>query len=115
MTAATQDTAGPDTAGPDTAGPDTAGIVRRVVADELRANQVAASAPLDQVTDDLVLGSGGLGISSLLLLHIFVKLEASLGFTFEDAAVAGARFVTVGDLVRFVTGAAPAPHRAGET
>lgn len=94
---------------------DTAGVVRRVVVDELRANQITATDPPAQVTDDLVLGSGGLGISSLLLLHIFVKLEAALGFTFEDAAVAGAKFVTVGDLVRFVTGAARSPGPAAET
>src|SRR5207302_5089964 len=57
---------------------DTGGIVRRVVVDELRANQITATDPPAQVTDDLVLGSGGLRISSPLLLHIFVTLEAAL-------------------------------------
>lgn len=49
-----------------------------------------------------VIGAGGLGISSLHLLKVFVRLEGELGFLFEDAAVANASFSTVGDLVQFV-------------
>lgn len=79
--------------------------VRQIVVEELRANQPAPSERLDSITDDILLGDGGLGISSLLLLRIFVKLEESFSFTFEDAAVANSKFVTVGDLVSFVSGA----------
>jgi acyl carrier protein len=81
---------------------DDATAVRRIVLDEVRANQPAPGKPVQPITDDIVLGSGGLGVSSLLLLRIFVKLEDSFQLTFEDAAVAGAAFHTVGDLVHFV-------------
>lgn len=76
--------------------------VRRVVLDEVRANQPGATTAIESFADSVPLGSGGLGISSLLLLRIFVKLEESFGFTFDDAAVANATFRTVGDLVHFV-------------
>lgn len=81
---------------------DDATAVRRIVLDEVRANQPGSGQRIEPITDDVVLGSGGLGISSLLLLRIFVKLEESFQLTFEDAAVADATFTTVGDLVRFV-------------
>jgi acyl carrier protein len=51
------------------------------------------------------LGPDGLNISSLSLLHIFVKLENILGLTFDDASVAKASFVTVGEFVTFVDSA----------
>jgi acyl carrier protein len=85
---------------------DSATVIRTVLCDELRAHHGAPAAMLERLDDDVALGNGGLALSSLLLLSIFVKLEAALGFTFEDAAVAGARFLTVGDLVRFVSTAA---------
>lgn len=93
---------------------DDAATVRQIVVEELRANQPTQNEKpqgLDSVTDDIPLGDGGLGISSLLLLRIFVKLEESFSFTFEDAAVANAKFLTVGDLVSFVSGAVRS-HRA---
>lgn len=83
--------------------PDVATAVRQVVVDELRTHKPASSTELAAITDGALLGEGGLGISSLLLLRIFVKLEESLGFQFEDAAVAGAKFQRVGDLVSFVS------------
>jgi acyl carrier protein len=55
--------------------------------------------------DDLPLGAGGLGVSSLLLLQVFVRLEEQLGFVFDDAEVANAKFTTIGELVGFVEGA----------
>jgi acyl carrier protein len=92
---------------------DDATAVRRIVLDEVRANQPGADQQIEPITDDVVLGSGGLGISSLLLLRIFVRIEESFQLTFEDAAVAGATFTTVGDLVRFV-GAAVRDHQAAQ-
>lgn len=58
--------------------------------------------PASKLADDLPLGPGGLGVSSLLLLHVFVRLEEKLGFAFDDATVANAKFTTVGELVGFV-------------
>lgn len=55
------------------------------------------------ITDETFIGATGLGISSLALLQVFVRLEEALGFTFEDAAVANASFTTVGELVGFVS------------
>jgi len=55
-----------------------------------------------ETPDSLPLGHGGLEISSLLLLQVFVKAEEAFGFTFDDAAVASANFRTVGDFVNFV-------------
>jgi len=105
-------TSSPSTSPSATAAHGDAVVVRRVVLDELRANQRDPGHGPESFTDDVPLGTGGLGISSLLLLRIFVKLEESFAFTFEDAAVAGATFQTVGDLVRFV-GQAVRSHRAG--
>lgn len=48
------------------------------------------------------IGAGGLGISSLALLKVFVRLEVELGFMFEDVAVANATFSTVSDIVGFI-------------
>jgi acyl carrier protein len=91
---------------------DNTAAVRRVIIDVLLANKTAHVSGPEAVSDDVVLGSGGLGISSLLLLHVFVKLEESFGFAFEDAAVANAKFLTVGDFVSFVT---EAVHRRRAT
>ncbi|XYI03753.1 hypothetical protein ACMHYB_29895 [Sorangium sp. So ce1128] len=87
----------------DDATPGNAAAVRRVIVDVLLANKTAHAAAPGALSDDALLGAGGLGISSLLLLHVLVKLEESFGFTFEDAAVANAKFLTVGDLVGFVS------------
>jgi acyl carrier protein len=81
---------------------DDASAVWRLVMEELRANQAGTSVPIEAFSEETRLGAGGLGISSLLLLRIFVKLEESFVFTFEDAAVANAKFNTIGDLVSFV-------------
>jgi acyl carrier protein len=62
----------------------------------------ASAVPASKLEDDLPLGPGGLGVSSLLLLQVFVRLEEKLGFAFDDAAVANAKFTTVGELVGFV-------------
>jgi acyl carrier protein len=89
---------------------DNASASRQAVIDEIRAHlsgwsSQAGESTVPAITDDLVLGTGGLGISSLVLLRIFVRLEEKFGVTFEDAAVAGATFRTVGDLVRFASAA----------
>ncbi|WP_437630410.1 phosphopantetheine-binding protein [Sorangium sp. So ce854] len=85
----------------DAAPADPAGV-RRVLHDVLLANKAAHAPAPEALRDDVLLGMGGLGLSSLLLLQVLVKLEESFGFTFEDAAVANATFLTVGDLARFV-------------
>ena len=77
--------------------------VRSLVADALLKCEPAKQlATADSIADDMPLGAGGLGVSSLVLLNVFVQLEERLGFRFDDAAVANARFTTVGELVRFV-------------
>jgi acyl carrier protein len=58
------------------------------------------------VNDDTPIGGQGLGIGSLLLLQVFVRIESELGLTFEDADVANAKFATVGHLVGFIERAA---------
>jgi acyl carrier protein len=75
---------------------------RRLILDTLWQCERPAGIVADNVEDDLPLGPGGLGVSSLSLLQVFVKLEEKLGFAFDDAAVANATFTTVGELTTFV-------------
>lgn len=76
--------------------------VRRFVIEHLVAAEGAATKAPATVRDDDLIGAGGLAVSSLRLLHVFVQLEESFGFTFDDAAVANSQFSSVGDLVTFV-------------
>lgn len=57
----------------------------------------------DAVTDDMPIGAGGLGVNSLAFLQTFVIIEDRYGLTFDDAAVAGTSFSTVGEFVAFVS------------
>lgn len=57
---------------------------------------------IDAIGDDTQLGSGGLAMGSLALLQAFVAVENKFGIIFDDAAVAGATFNTVGEVVNFV-------------
>lgn len=60
------------------------------------------SVDIDAIGDDTQLGSGGLAMGSLALLQAFVAVENKFGIIFDDAAVAGATFSTVGEVVNFV-------------
>ena len=60
------------------------------------------------IEDDLPLGDAGLAINSLSLMRAFIILEDRLGITIDDAALAGARFATVGDFIAFIDRAAGA-------
>jgi hypothetical protein len=55
---------------------DDASAVWRLVMEELRANQAGTSVPIEAFSEETRLGAGGLGISSLLLLRIFVNLKS---------------------------------------
>jgi acyl carrier protein len=57
----------------------------------------------ETVEDGTLLGTGGLGVSSLALLQAFVRVEDRFGMTFDDASVADAKFATVGELVAFIS------------
>jgi acyl carrier protein len=57
------------------------------------------------ITDDTPITAGGLGLSSIAFLQAFVLLEGQFSLTFDDAAVFGHDFSTVGDFVDFLDSA----------
>lgn len=77
--------------------------MRHLVIQALIEHGGGGGEPAERITDEMFIGASGLGISSLALLQVLVRLEEQLGFTFEDAAVANASFATVGELVGFVS------------
>lgn len=93
---------------------DPAEIRRIVVGALLRAKRQDLST--EAIADGMLLGTGGLGVSSLALLQAFVSVEDRFGMTFEDESVANAKFATVGELVTFVSdmlGARRSPGKEG--
>jgi acyl carrier protein len=57
---------------------------------------------IESIADDTPLGTGGLAMGSLALLQAFVAVENQFGIVFDDAAVAGTTFSTVGEVVNFI-------------
>jgi acyl carrier protein len=68
----------------------------------------------EPVDDATPLGDGGLAINSLALLRAFIALEDRLGIIIDDAAVASAKFETVGDFVAVIDRAYGRRGSAGE-
>lgn len=56
----------------------------------------------DSITDDTPITAGGLGLSSVAFLQAFVLLEEQFSLAFDDAAVFGHDFSTVGDFIKFL-------------
>ena len=76
--------------------------IRQPLLNALFAGSARAAPEAVTLSDETPLGAEGLGISSLALLHAFVALEQEFGVIFDDAAVASARFETLGDLEAFL-------------
>ena len=86
--------------------------IRAAVLSALCAARSSSDAMPGDVDDRTPLGPGGLGISSLGLLHVFVRLEDQLAIVFDDMAVANGNFATFGDLCQFVARQTAPPGRA---
>lgn len=76
--------------------------VRAAVIEALLSSTSRVRPNAEDIAYETRIGNGGLGISSLALLHAFVAMEKRFGILFNDGAVAAARFDTVGDLQAFV-------------
>lgn len=84
----------------------TRGTMRQAAVQALGAHLHASLDPAT-LADDTPLSSGGLGLSSVALLQVLIRLEEQFGMTFDDATVARARFTTLGDLVSFLEASLP--------
>lgn len=88
--------------------------IRSIVISALVSTNPELGESSHQIEDDTLIGTGGLEMSSLALIHAFVAIEKQLGMVFDDRDVATARFDTVGGLLAFVRRAAGGVVDVGE-
>lgn len=75
--------------------------IRATVVTALVAAAVDHAQP-DEVQDTTHIGAGGLGLSSLNVLHALVRIEDELGVQFDDRTVAQTQLSSVGVMVDLV-------------